>query len=387
MDIDKSLTIILVIKDRASYTLRWMAYADRISFPYKVLIADGGKDEMVHAKLTKPFNFPNVNYEYIQYPYDQTYSHFYAKMTDALSRVDTPFVAVTDDACFYIVNGLRRSVEFLYSHPDYSACGGNIGSFSVLPDDKKGQFNPAYGEEIHFFSNIYRFRQLSDETAGQRVANHFALYCPTYYDVHHAEQLGSHFNALNELNLKDIFLAELLTSFLTVCAGKVRRVSCLYMLRQIKDRHSSAGDHRKKWGDAFDRMLLESWSDDFSKCEYAIASAISDQDGISIDDARQQVRKGYRIHIAPQIIKLLSVQNVEVKQSIIINGMKNLVRKLKYDSLSRQFLHKLYLSIRAIGNDQYRNLPIRIHRSSEFYEGIKPLQDFLTSQQLGNVSS
>ena len=46
MDIDKSLTIILVIKDRASYTLRWMAYADRISFPYKVLIADGGKDEM-----------------------------------------------------------------------------------------------------------------------------------------------------------------------------------------------------------------------------------------------------------------------------------------------------------------------------------------------------
>jgi glycosyltransferase domain-containing protein len=385
---NNDLTVILPIKDRTPYTFRWMSYADRISFPFKVKIADGGKDERVPAILTKPASFPNVKYEYIQYLYDQTYSHFYTKMADTLSRVDTAFVAIADDASFYLVEGVRRSVEFLRTHNDYSACGGNIGSFSVGPDDKKSQLNPAYGKEIEFFSNLYRFQQIMDDTASARVANHFALYCPTYYDVHRIEQLSSYFNILKKLDIKDIFLAELLTSFLTVCAGKIRKGSYLYMLRQIKNRGSSAGDHRKKWGDAFDRMLLESWSDDFAKFVNAIASAVSDNDGVPLDDARSQVKKGYRMHIAPQIIKLLSIQNTEAKQSIIVDWLKSSARKLKYNSMPRWFLHKLYSAIWPRGNDQpTRSIPIPIHRLSKYYEEIKPLQDFLTSQQPGDVSS
>jgi hypothetical protein len=153
------------------------------------------------------------------------------------------------------------------------------------------------------------------------------------------------------------------------------------MLRQKKGRHSSAGDHRKKWGDAFDRMLLESWSDNFSKCVHAIASAISDQDGISIDNARSQVKKGYRMHIAPQIVKLLSTQNAEVKQSIIVDWMKSLVRKLKYDSMPRWFFHKIYSAIWLMRKNQpTRSIPIPIHMLSEFYEDVKPLRDFLISR-------
>lgn len=372
MDIDKNLTVLLVIKDRVPYTLRWMAYANKISFPFKVLIADGGKDESVPAVLTKPANFPKVNYEYIQYPYDQTYAHYYAKMADALSRVNTEFVAVTDDASFYLVEGIRRSIEFLSTHSDYSVCGGNIGCFSVWPDDKKSQFNPAYGEKVEFFSDLYRFRQIENETTGARVANHFALYCPTYYDVHRAKQISSYFNILKELELKDIFLAELLTSFLPVCAGKVRREPYLYMLRQQKDRGSSSGDHRKKYGDTFDRLLLESWSADFTKFEYAIASAISAQDGITIDSAQQQVRQGYRIHIAPEITRLLSFHNTQAKQGIIVNWLKRQVRKLKYYGTLKWFLQKLYAA---------PSISIPIRRSSKFYEDIKPVQEFLISQR------
>jgi glycosyltransferase domain-containing protein len=383
VDIDKSLTIILPIKDRFPYTLRWMSYTDRLSFPFKVIVADGGKDVRVSTKLTKEANFPNLDYIYIQYSYDKTYSDMYAKIADALSRVDTPFVTITDDASLYMVNGLRQSVEFLYAHPDYSACTGNIGSFSVWPDNND-QFNPAYGEEVNFFTDSYLFRQITDETAGARVANHFALYCPTWYDVHRVEELSSCFNTLRKIDLKDIFLAELLTSFLTVCAGKVGRELDLYMLRQIKNRGSCAEDHRMKWGDAFDCMLSESWSDDFTKFVNAIASAIVDKDRIPIDDARSQVKKGYRMYVAPGIIQLLSSQNAEVKQSIIISEMKNWVRKLKYDSLARRFLYNLWS---ILNNRSKRNLAIPISRSSEFYGDIKPLQDFLTSQQPDDFSS
>jgi glycosyltransferase domain-containing protein len=369
MDLDKKLTVLLVIKDRVPYTLRWMTYANKISFPFKVLIADGGKDENLPKVLENPANFHHVSYKYIRYPYDQTYTHFYAKMADALSQVDTEFVAIIDNSAFCIIKGLRQAVGFLAQHGDYSVCGGNIGAFTVGPDDIKSEFNPAYGKEVEFFSDLYRFRQIEETTAAARVAAHFALYCPTYYDVHRAKQASSYFNILKELDLKDIFLAELLTSFLSAAAGKVRREPSLFMLRQKKDRGSSAGDHRKKSGDTFDRMLAGSWSDDFTGFEKAVAAGISAQDGISMDLARQQVKQGYRIHIAPELIRLLSPRQTRARQGVLFNWLKQQVRKLKYDSWLRWFFHKLYGSI-----------PIPIHRTSEFYQDVKPLQDFLTSQ-------
>jgi glycosyltransferase domain-containing protein len=384
MNPNNDLTVVFSIKDRAPYTLRWMTYANRISFPFKVIIADGGKDASVPEELKKPVNFPNVNYEYIQYPYDETYSCYYAKLANALSRVDTPFATIVDDACFYIINGLKRSVEFLYSHPNYSVCGGGIGTFSVWPDNNKSPLNPAFGDGVHFFSNMYRLRQLEDETAGARIARHFAQYRPTWYDVHRTEQLRACFNILREINFKDYMMAELLTSFLTVCAGKVKNEPYLYMMRQIKNRGSSAGEHIQKWGDTFDRMLLESWSEDFTKFVYSIAAAIADKDKIPLDDARLQVKKGYRMYVAPGIIELLSSQNAEVKQSLIINEMKKLVRKLEYDGLARRFLDNLWS---ILNNRSKRNLSFPIRKSSEFYGDIKPLQDFLTSNVTANVTA
>ena len=74
MTADNELTILLTLKDRPLFTFRWMSYANSINFPFKVLIADGGKDKAVPTALSNRANFPNVDYEYIRYPYDQTYA-------------------------------------------------------------------------------------------------------------------------------------------------------------------------------------------------------------------------------------------------------------------------------------------------------------------------
>ena len=57
---DKDLTILLTLKDRSAFTQRWMEYANRTSFPFKVLIADGGLDESALALLTDKTRFPRV---------------------------------------------------------------------------------------------------------------------------------------------------------------------------------------------------------------------------------------------------------------------------------------------------------------------------------------
>lgn len=377
-DLDSYLTIVLPIKDRCSYTIRWLAYADRLSFPFKVLVADGGKDKALALKLKQASNFPKVDYEYIQFPYDQTYSHFYAKMVNVLSKVSTQFVVIIDDACIPVIDGYRHCVEFLVAHPDYSGCSGNIGCFSVLPDDKDKELNPAFGDEIQFYSDLYPFREVVDDTAAARVARHFAAYSPTWYDVHRTDYLSSSFNILKHADIKDIFLAELLLSCLTVSMGKVGKIADLYMMRQIKDRGSCAEDHRITSGDCFDRMLLETWSVDFSIFLNTISSSISTIDGTPLNDAQLLVKRNYRSYVAPKMINSLENNNVQITEGGVINALKIFIRKLKHDSLIRQFIYRIYTELP--GSKRKQDLTKPIFRSSSFYKELETARKFLTSK-------
>ena len=143
MDVDKKLTFVLTIKDRTFFTFRWMEYADRVSFPFKILIADGGKETTVTDQLSIANNYPNLNYEYIKYPYDKTYSDYFTKLEDVVSRVSTPYVALGDDDDFFIIDGMRKGVSFLEDNPDYGTCGGRTGYFKSV----SGMNNP-YGKDF-----------------------------------------------------------------------------------------------------------------------------------------------------------------------------------------------------------------------------------------------
>src|SRR5258708_8305960 len=131
-----SIAVLLTLKDRAEFTMRWMSCLDQVRFPYRVLIADGGEDERVPRILADRSSFPNVDFEYIRYPYDRGYADYYAKIADALSRVRTPFVAMADNDDFFIVSGLEKAIRFLGDHPDHVACRGQSALFWVKPTER-----------------------------------------------------------------------------------------------------------------------------------------------------------------------------------------------------------------------------------------------------------
>src|SRR5688572_7356273 len=133
MNDDHLLTVLLPVKDRAPFTIRWLSYANEIRFPFKVLIADGSSDDSTGRVLGFKAHFPNVDYEYVRYPHDDTYSRYYAKMAEAAARVTTPFVAIGDNDDFFVVNGLRESVRFLADHLGYATCGGQCAIFWMTP--------------------------------------------------------------------------------------------------------------------------------------------------------------------------------------------------------------------------------------------------------------
>ena len=378
MSYDDALTILLTLKDRGPFTFRWMTYASNVGLPFKVLVADGGEDESVERALGRSDTFPEVEYEYVRYPYDETYSHYYAKLADAVSRVQTPFIVLADNDDFYFVEGLRRSVEFLYGNPGYASCRGVGGGFTVARTDANGFPSDVYGED-GVLTMPPPPPPVSDDTSSQRVSSHFSHYSPTYYDVHRTEDMLGCFRRLKDLGPDNVMLAELLTSFLTVAAGKVERGPYLYLIRQQAVAGTNSQIDRNRMGDVFDRMLVERWSDDYRGFERAVGEAIAQNDRISMEDARLQVRQGYRGYIAPVVVRDLSPHLPGRRQSALGN-LKRKIVALDSANVPRRVARRLYLGYGFVGTLFRRGAGTRqmsLSRPSDYQDELRPVYDLL----------
>ena len=353
-----SLTILLLIKDRPQFTFRWMEYSNSIRFPFKILVADGGKEELVPARLSQVQNYSELNYTYIKYPYDQTRQIFTSKIIDALSRIETPFVSIANDDDFFMVNGLTQAVRFLQKNPEYRTCAGSLVTFSIMPNT-----NSTYGSDVKF-SLVPSHGSLEQDLSMDRVERQFSKYEGTYYDVHRTEDLKRYFERLLELDIKTGILAELVTSFLTVADGKVKREPYLFLLRQSNPLNSQHLKEMKMYGDHFDRMLSEYWSSDFTGFVCAIAEVIVKQDpGLSFEKTKILVRKGYRRFIAPAVIGCL---NGEIKSEYTKQKQTS---QLGIMQKSIKIYRKYKLSKRNDNN--------AIERGSHFHKDCEPIRDFL----------
>jgi glycosyltransferase domain-containing protein len=315
-----------------------MSFANSIGMPFKIIVADGGKDTLVPEILSNPSRFHRLNYEYIKFPYDRTSLDFNEKLIGAVYRVRTPFVAMIDDDDFFVVDGLRRSVAFLERHPDYVTCRGRIGRCYLQNPNPEHTF----GKDLTVYESTFN-DSLEQERAIDRVRTNFSPYGLTYYDVHRTENLRSYFELLQDLAIEDVFTAELLTCFLAVADGKIRREPFWYLVRQSNKRYSVATQELKK-ANYFERMLSETWAADLVKFFNAVAQSISIQDGMRIDDARRQVKEAYIEYWAPIISACLSAYNK--KQD---DGYRYLEKSLMLD------------------------------RTSECHDALYPIYDFLTS--------
>lgn len=391
---DRSLTILLTLKGRPHFTLRWMSYANEIRFPFKVLVADGGEDRIVSETLSNNTAFPEVDYEYVQYPFDLTLTHYYEKVSDALSRIESPFVAIADNDDFYVVEGYRRAVGFLQNHPEYSSCRGEVGWFWIWPsvvDNQDGADN-LYGEIIRI-REPYLHESTIAESASERVRNLCSHYSPTIYDVHRTDQFRELWQTVRDQNLQDVYLLDWLISFLNTVRGNVRREPGLYMLQQLNAPNRAVGEHATRQGDQIDRILSDWWPKDFTKLVNSIAQAIAMHDKSSFEDAQLIVRREFRNFLIPHISKCLVKEEFKLSDAALQMAQK-IVRRLEYDSSIRANARKLYslfsiarrygpLTVPSmISKHLRRRRGNALAKSFGHYEEIKPILDFLAEGDL-----
>jgi len=371
------LTILLTLKDRVDYTARWMDYASSVSFPFKVLIADGGSDDSVEGLLSGNPRYGSIDYEYIRYPQDRSYADYYAKIADALTRVETPYVAMADNDDFFVVDSLRRSVSFLSENPDYVACGGQGAIFWMHPEGRPH----LYGGKIEWKCTLEP-ESIEAAAARERIRGQSISSSDTsYYDVKRSVEAKRQFEIVRSLDLTDLFLVENLVGFLTAVAGKTRRLEGLYLVRQHNAPASSGGTHQQQYGDWFGRMLVESWSRDFEKFVTVVSEDLAGADGIPLGEARQFVIDSYRMLVAPALLSIiLDEPTVTISMSAFVASVRRLVR-LPKDSRIRKLARFLYRRARWISLDCVYGTEILTTPVPNAGQDIGPILRFLARGQ------
>jgi glycosyltransferase domain-containing protein len=219
------LAIVLPLKGRPLFTLRFLWHANRARLPYQFLIADGE----VHPELRKLLEnsqtiFPALDLEYIQYPDDIDFKHYYAKMTDVFARVRTPYVKIADNDDFLAPAGLECCVDFLDAHSDYVCCSGGIGGFSLRgppresPDLVIGRLNKlAY----RCSSQHDRAIDLNSTSATERVLAGLRNTW-TFYAVFRSPALALLWREAQEMDLTNTQLHERFIVMRALTLGKAR---------------------------------------------------------------------------------------------------------------------------------------------------------------------
>ena len=346
-----------------------MNYANYISLPFKIFIADGGKDIEVEKKLKNLRNYPNLDYKYFKYPYDNTYSRYFNKLNNIIEKVSTSFVMLVDNDDFVVPGGITKSINFLENNPDYISCRGRIDGILIKPSSSKKD-----KEKYEFRYPSEDSVKLNQSRALNRLKTHLSNYSPTFYDVHRAVNLNEAFLRLKEMDFSDLHLAELATSCISVTQGKIKRNNYPFLVRQLNPPGSSAAEENKK-GNFFDRMFSKTWSNDYNTLRLNISNRLSETDNISKSEAANFFDNYFKTLIFPEIVK-----NLSKKIPRIPSFLMKIARQVLYIFYNGSSSKKLFLKLASIFRRPKYKHKISTSLSSEEDKHISNIVNFLISK-------
>src|SRR5580658_6540170 len=179
------LTIVMPLKGRRLFTFRLLWHANKLRLPYRFVIADGQVNEAVARRLENSREvFPHLDIEYIRYPDDTGYSRYFAKMSDAMQRVRTPYVMHADNDDFLGFDGIERALDFLDANADCVCARGRIVTFSVYSG-----LGERYGAVSGKFNRFYMHgdvKEVAAPSATERLQQG-GLCSGLYYAIYRTE--------------------------------------------------------------------------------------------------------------------------------------------------------------------------------------------------------
>lgn len=282
------LTIVLPLKGRYPFTLRFLWHANLARLPYRFLIADGQVNADLAILLDNARqHFPHLDIEYVRYPDDTDYGMFYAKMANALQRVTTPYAMIVDNDDFLVGSGLDKSMEFLDRSPDYVCCGGGLAGFSVYSglsaanDGLTGSLN----RYSYRYTPFDRSEDYASDSAVERLRRGSRNWW-SYYAVFRTETLAKIWHETVEIGFSDLQIFEFFCAMRTMTLGKARSdASTIGYIRQYGT--SMRTSLKKDW---VHHLLRSNFTADFNTLIDKIAAAAAASDGVEAAPVDEMLR-------------------------------------------------------------------------------------------------
>jgi glycosyltransferase domain-containing protein len=355
------LTVILPLKGRHLFTLRFLWHANRARLPYRIAIADG----QVHPALANILEnsrryFANLDIDYIRYADDVDYHSYFIKMADALQRVKTPYAMLADNDDFVACAGTESSLNFLDANKDYICCGGGLAGFSVYsglrrPNGPVGRLN----RYAYRYTHLDRSEDFSSPAAVERLRQGSRNWW-SYYAVYRTEALQTIWREVVDINFSDLHLHELFCAMRALTLGKIR--SDGKTIAYLRQYGTSLGYYKKGW---VHHLLRSRFTQDFDAMIERVSMAAAEVDGVqaaSIAEMLRLICDGW-LH---QFLKIYygSLQTVkEILRNntpVFFNWLKNRRRyfvareradifsRLAFDGASSAYLTKFADELRTI---------------------------------------
>lgn len=216
----ENLTIILTPHNRPLHLKRVLEYYR--NWNVNIVIMDSSSIE---------FEYKNSISERMSYFFQP--NELYAnKLKFGLGKVKTNYVIIQAEDDFYTPSGLRASIDFLNSKPEYASCQGMFSAFTLNPINKKTVYYQSFN------------RNINAENINERINDIMGSYFQLFYAVHRKESLIATFDFASN-RIQNLFVIEILIGFFAIIQGKHKVLNIFYGAREIIP--SSAGRNHKNF--------------------------------------------------------------------------------------------------------------------------------------------
>ena len=271
------LTILLTLKGRKNFTKRWLDWMSIEKCPYKILLADGDEDKSFTKDLISDYRYHDLDFEYLEYPFDKDISTFMHKVSDLSNKVSSRYVVMADNDDFLLINNLKKAVNYFEQNQ-------NIGTLALphyrfaINNASKEKINLDDISDIHFqkLKRLNNNNLFSDDPIIrlQEAINKF----PSdfiYYGLHKTKNFKRISNYLTKIVIDDLLFFEW---FITYGYPVLGTICCPIELKPFVIRQEETSTSAGVLPKLSELILRPNWSRQLETMRESLSNLYSEKD-------------------------------------------------------------------------------------------------------------
>lgn len=335
---NNQLTILLTLKDRAAYTKRWLAYADKFHCPFPILIADGSKSTE-NADIVKNY-LSKLDIQCYRYPFDENLEVYYHKVADAVSKIKTPFLVKVNNDDFHDFSILSQGIGLLEKNNSYHSCYIKALTFSI-----KKPFC------IRSYSGANQID--ASQHAHERLSSYFSGAPGAYDNIHRTHFYENFWQDVVRFKFRDIRSHEYLLNAASYASGNIVTTSSCGYFRE----ESGQGNTCQIETNTLKEMMNAYWIHEQQQISEYIANILIQKDGWSRNTAIQFYFDGLR-----NLLSNIIVRDLLTDSSLTNNQRKHIYTLVLKDIISQSNFNKPIRKIFEVKN--------RVHKKEMAFSPI-----------------